>query len=61
MTTTQSNVMTTYQNLLNGLCKDALETAEECEISPEEALANIIEALHYDAADRLSKAEYHQL
>ena len=43
-----------YQNFLRGLVQDALETARETGMDPEEALTNIVECLHQDATEILS-------
>lgn len=44
----------TYERFLNGLVEDALATAKEMEMDPQDALQNIIECLHEDAAEKLT-------
>lgn len=42
-------VSETYEKFLNGLVKDAIETANDLGIDPEDALHNILECLSDDA------------
>ena len=46
-----------YQNFLKSIVKDALESAHEMEIDPQEALENIIECIRDDAITEFEKTQ----
>lgn len=49
-----------YQNFLKSIVKDALESAHEMEIDPQEALENIIECIRDDAITEFEKTQNQQ-
>ena len=53
-TTANPTVGENYLRFIRGLALDAIETSKDTGLSPEDALANIIECLHQDCAENLA-------
>ena len=47
-----------YLRFIRGLALDALQTSKDTGVTPEEALANIIECIHQDTAENLEFLMY---